>query len=282
MLRLAFGSLMTMRQLPSMKALAIAGLTLLALAGCAKRDGEITGSINRTVATMTDAEKRVAAEQAGRQYDQRPGDKRVSMTYARLLRDLGQHNQAIAVLQTAAVKAPNDRELTAAYGKALADGGRFAQAQEVLSQAHSPDRPDWRILNTQGAISDQMGKPVDAQQYYQAALQLAPGEPSILSNLGLSYALSNRLKEAEGTLRQAVAHPQAAPRTRGNLALVLALQGRFDESQEMARKDLSPEDAQANATFVRSMTAQQNSWRQLQAGAKPAQQATASPARPLR
>ncbi len=270
---------MTMRHTSPLKALLLAGVAALALAGCSSRNNDITGSINRSVTSMTEAEKRVALDQAGRQYDQRPGDKRASMTYARLLRDLGQHNQAIAVLQTAAVKTPSDREVTAAYGKALADGGRFQQAQEVLSQAHSPDRPDWRILNTQGAIADQMGKPTDAQQYYQAALQLAPREPAILSNLGLSYALSNRLKDAEGTLRQAVNHPQATPRMRGNLALVLALQGRFSESEQMARQDLSPEDAQANATFVRSMTAQQNSWRQLQAGAKPVA-ARAAPALP--
>lgn len=252
--------------------LATVACLALALGGCIKRDGgDITGSIGRNTSSMTEAEKRVAAEQLGLQYDKRPGDKRTSLAYGKMLRDIGQINQAIAVLQSTAVKNPTDREVAAALGKALADGGRFGEAQEVLSRAHAPDRPDWRVLSTQGAIADQMGKHTDAQQYYQAALQLAPGEPNILSNLGLSYALSNRLGEAETILRQAVNNPAASPRVRGNLALVLALQGKYRDSEQMASKDLAPADAAANMDFVRSMTAQNNSWRQMQTLDKKAQ-----------
>jgi Flp pilus assembly protein TadD len=246
-------------------ALAIAVLTAVSLGGCLKRDGgDITGSINQQTQGMTEAEKRVAVEQLGRQYDKNPGEKKVSLTYAKLLREIGQTNQAIAVLQSTAVRYASDREVAAAYGKALADGGRFAEAQEVLSRAHTPDRPDWRVLSTQGAIFDQIGRHQEAQQYYQAALQLQPDDPNILSNLGLSYALSNRLSEAEQVMRQAVGNPAASPRVRGNLALVLALQGKFREAEEAASKDLSPQDATANMAYVRSMTAQNNSWRQLQ------------------
>jgi Flp pilus assembly protein TadD len=246
-------------------ALAQVACLALALGGCLKRNGsDITGSIGRSSITMTEAEKRVAADQLGRQYDKNPGDKRVSLAYGQMLRDIGQINQAIAVLQATAVKNPTDRQVAAALGKALADGGQFAEAQAVLSRAHAPDRPDWRVLSTQGAIADQMGKHRDAQQYYQAALQLAPGDPNVLSNLGLSYALSNRLGEAETILRQAVSNPAASPRVRGNLALVLALQGKYRDAEQMASKDLSPADAAANMAFVRSMTAQNNSWQQMQ------------------
>jgi Flp pilus assembly protein TadD len=236
-----------------------------ALGGCLRRDpGDITGSINQQVRSMTEAEKRAAIEQLGRQYDKSPGEKMTSLTYARMLRELNQINQAIAVLQTTAVRYPNDRDVAAAYGKALADGGRFQEAMEVLSRAHSPDRPYARVLSTQGAIADQMGKHGEAQQYYQAALQLQPNDPSIHSNMGLSFALSNRLTEAERILRAAVTMPGASPRVRGNLALVMALQGKFREAEEIASRDLSPSEAAANMDFVRSMTAQNNSWRQMQ------------------
>lgn len=249
----------------------------LALGGCLRREAQdVTGSIARETAVMTEAEKRAAAEQFGRQYDKNPGDKRVSLTYARLLRDLGQTNRAIAVLQTTAVRHPNDREVAGAYGKALADGGRFAEAQDVLSRAHTPDRPDWRVLSAQGAVSDQLGRHAEAQQYYQAALQLQPNDPNTLSNMGLSFALSNRLTEAEQAMRRAVAQPGSGPRVRGNLALVLALQGKFRESEQEAGKDLSPADAAANIAFVRAMTAQQNSWKQLQGMERGGRQAQAA------
>ena len=259
-------------------------LAALALGGCLRREtGDLTGSISARTQTMTEAEKRTAVEQYAGQYDKSPGDKRVSLTYARLLRDIGQTNRAIAVLQTAAARHPNDHEVAAAYGKALADGGRFAEAQDVLARAHTPDKPDWRVLSTQGAIMDQLGRHAEARQFYQASLQLQPDEPATLSNLGLSYALSNRLSEAEQTMRRAVARPGAGARVRGNLALVLALQGKFRESEAEAAKDLSPADAQANIAFVRAMTAQQNSWKQLQnakVGGPQRQAATRTPARP--
>jgi Flp pilus assembly protein TadD len=248
------------------RAALVVAVTALALGGCLRREAsDVTGAIAAEAAVMTEAEKRASVEQYARAYDKSPGDKRVSLTYARLLRDLGQINRAIAVLQTAAVRHPNDREVASAYGKALADGGRFAEAQEVLSRAHTPDRPDWRVLSAQGAISDQLGRHAEAQQYYQAALQLQPNDPNTLSNLGLSHALSNRLAEAEQVMRQAVAQRGAGPRVRGNLALVLALQGKFKDSEAEAAKDLSPADAAANIAFVRAMTAQRNSWAQVKA-----------------
>jgi Flp pilus assembly protein TadD len=260
-------------------ALTLALLATVALGGCLKRgDGDITGSIAGATQGMTEAEKRTSLDQLARQYEAKQGDKTISMTYARLLRDTGQVPQAIAVMQTAAIRNANDRDIALALGQALADGGRFQEAQEVLQGAHSPDRPSWRVLSTMGAIADQTGQPKMAQDYYDAALRIAPGEPTILSNLGLSYALSNRLAEAEQTVRQAVAHPRATPRMRGNLALVLALQGRYQEAEQAAQKDLSPADANANITFVRSMTAQNNSWRQLQSQErKRAQQPAAAP-----
>jgi Flp pilus assembly protein TadD len=238
----------------------------LVLGGCLKRgDADITGSIYRRTTTMTEAEKRRAVEELGRQYDAKRGDRAISMTYARLLRETNQIPQAIAVMQTAAIANPNDRDIALALGQALADGGRYQEAVNVLDRAHSQDRPNWRVLSTKGAISDQLGQHQQAQELYEAALRIAPEEPAILSNLGLSLALSNRLDEAEATIRRAVVHPAATPRMRGNLALVLALKGRFEEAAQAAEKDLTPADAAANVAFVRSMTAQNNSWRQLQA-----------------
>jgi Flp pilus assembly protein TadD len=256
-------------------------MAALMLGGCLRHggDADITGSISRQTVTMTEAEKRLAAEELGRRYEAKRGDKATSLQYARLLRETGQVPQAIAVMQTTTLANPNDRDIALALGQALADGGRYQEAQEVLARAHSADRPSWRVLSTQGAIADQMGQHQRAQEYYDTALKIAPGEPAILSNMSLSYALSNRLQEAEQIGRQVVAHPAATPRMRGNLALVLALQGRFQEAEQVAQKDLSPADAAANIAFVRSMTAQRNSWQQLKAqeGQKPRQPQAAQP-----
>ena len=50
---------------------------------------------------------------------------------------------------------------------------------------------------------------------------------------------------------------------RQNLALVVGLQGRFEEAEQIASQELSPDQAQANVAYLRSMLAQQNAWNQL-------------------
>ena len=247
--------------------LGVVGLLALGLGGCLSKDKfEITGSISRPSASTAAAAPRseeswrAQAEEWGRRYDEKPGDKEVSLNYARALRALDQRQQAVAVLQSAALKAPKDTEILAAYGKALAENGDLQQAQQVLSRAHSPERPDWRVLSALGAVSDQMGDHAGAQNLYAAALKIQPEDAGVLSNLGLSLALSRKLPEAEATLRRAVELPGADLRARQNLALVLGLQGKFSEAEEVARRDLPPAEAAQSIASVRQMIAQPDSW----------------------
>jgi Flp pilus assembly protein TadD len=254
----------------------------IALAGCIGKDKtEVTGSIATGASQPAgDDAWRAVADEWGKKYDEKPGDKQASMTYARALRALDQRQQAVAVLESAAMKAPKDQEILAAYGKALAENGDLKQAQEVLSRAHNPERPDWRILSAQGAVADQMGDHAGAQGFYMTALKIHPNDPGVMSNLGLSLALSRQLPEAEETLRQAARQPGADMRTRQNLSLVLALEGKFSEAEEVARQDLPPAEAAQSVASIRQMIAQPNSWKTIRAlDAKPkGKQAQAAPA----
>ncbi len=240
--------------------LAIAVLAC-ALSGCMSRGGgDITGSIRN----QNPDDLRSLSKVQGEKYAVRPGEKHAGLRYAQTLRALGQHAQAVAVLQSTAIANQKDTEVQAAFGKALAEAGQLDQAAIVLANAHSPDHPDWRILSAQGTVADQQGDHEKAQGYYKQALQIAPNEPSVLSNLGLSYALAKQLNEAENVLRMAVSQPKSEPKIRGNLALVLALQGKFAESEDMAKRDLSPQDADANIAYMRQMMSQQNRWKQIE------------------
>jgi Flp pilus assembly protein TadD len=203
---------------------------------------------------------RAQADSWSKRYAANPGEKTVSLGYARALSALDQKSQAAAVLQAAAVKSPKDQEILAAYGKALVDTGDYNQALEVLARAHSPDRPDWHVLSAEGIASDGLGLHDRAQSFYLAALKIAPNDPSVMSNLGLSYALARKLPEAERVLTEAARSPGADPRVRQNLALVLALQGHFDTAGQTLRRDLTPADAATNVAEIRSMMAQPNTW----------------------
>ena len=257
-------------------ALALSAMLGLAAAGCNKPSlPDVTGSIGGSdTMPQGDAALRVYAEDWGKRYDADRKNKRAAMNYARALRALSQHAQAVAVMQELSAHYPRDQEVLGLYGKTLADAGRLQQAANVLANAHTPERPNWSILSAQGSVADQLGDHAQAQNYYAAALKIRPGDPAVLSNLGLSYALARDLPRAESTLREASAQPAADIRVRQNLALVLALQGKFAEAEEVSRRDLSAMDAAANVASIRRMISQSDTWRDIKqvdrgAAAKP-------------
>ena len=242
--------------------LAAAALALM-LGGCMTDRSDVTGSIT-PAAAADKSNMHNDAETWGAKYRAQPGDKTAALNYAHALRALTQYSQAVAVLESAAIKSPYDQDILAAYGKALMDAGRFREAAEVLPRAHTPDNPNWSVLSAQGSVADQLGDHAQAQAFYSTALKIKPDNPSVMSNLGLSYALANRLPDAERMSRQAASAPGADMRVRQNLALVLALEGQFGEAEQVAQQDLSPSDASASVTSIRGMIAQSDTWRAIQ------------------
>jgi Flp pilus assembly protein TadD len=192
------------------------------LAACKLGTPDFSATLNTTLPT-TEQALQAEAQRLGPVYEKKPGEKQISLRYGQVLRQLGRTQQAVAVLQQAAIRNLNDRDVSAAYGKALADNGQYKEASEVLPLAHTPDRPNWQILSVQGSVADQLGDHGRAQEFYSEALKIAPGEPSVLSNLGLSYALEKRIAEAERVLVQAAAHPRADARVTANLEMVRRL-----------------------------------------------------------
>ena len=230
-----------------------------ALTGC-HEFGDVTGSITKSGGQPADEAKlRAYADELGKRYDRSPGEKTASIEYARALRALTRYNEAVAVIQTAAIKAPKDFDVLGEYGKALADAGQLPQAKDVLSRAYTPDDPRWDVMSVQGVVADRLGDHAAAMQFYHEALKIAPGEPSVLTNMGLSLALAKKLPEAEEALNQAVASPKADARMRGDLALVLALEGKFSDAETVGQTDLSADAARADVAAIRQMIAQNNS-----------------------
>jgi Flp pilus assembly protein TadD len=246
------------------------------LGACAGRGGigDATGSLG-SQPQLSEDQWRAQVDTLAQRYQASPNNRIAIIQYTRALRALGQHAQALAILQRGVLAGGEDNEMLGLYGRTLADAGQFKEAQDVLARAHTPERPDWRILSAQGTVSDQMGEHDNAQRYYEAALKIVPGEPSVLSNLGLSHALSKRLPQAEQILRTAAADPRADARVRQNLVLVLGLQGRFIDAEAIARQDQSPAEAQATVAQLRRVVSQPNSWDLLKGG-KPAAKSSAN------
>ncbi len=252
------------------KRLGVAALAVLAavsLAGCAGKDRMSTGSVSRdssrSAEAMSARELASSIDALGRSYAKNPKDMNTAMRYASALQMNGRNDQALAVMRKLAIDYPQERQVLAAYGKALAASGELQPALDAVRRAQTPEYPDWKLMSAEAAILDQLGQQDEARRLYGRALEMKPGEPSILSNLGMSYVLSGDLKNAESYMRQAAQAPGADSRVRQNLALIVGLQGRFREAEEIAGRELSPEQASANVTYLRSMLAQQNAWNQL-------------------
>lgn len=241
-------------------------LVSLSLSACASKKELTTGSIssfNKPLSQMNATELDRAAKSTGAQYEKNPKNGTVAMQYAAILQMNGKGDQALAVMQQAAIHNPQDRDVLAAYGKAQASAGNLNEALKTISRAQTPDQPDWKLLSAEGAILDQLGKASQARLKYRQALDIKPDEPSVLSNLAMSYVLESDLRTAETYLKDAVEQPGADSRVRQNLALVVGLQGRFSEAERIARNELSPNQADANLAYLKDMLSQSNEWQKL-------------------
>jgi Flp pilus assembly protein TadD len=197
-----------------------------------------------------------------------PGDLEAAVQLSTVLRKLGNTERAREVARQGLALYPDDADLLASYGMALTALGQGQQAIEPLSRALNERGEDWRLVNALGVALEQAGRSEAARARFNQARGLAPGEPAILSNLALSHALAGEPEEAERLLRTAADSDRATPQVRQNLALVLALQGRFDEAEEMALVDTTPEMAEANLDYVRSMLSTPRRWDALAEGAE--------------
>ena len=256
--------------------LAATALAVVAdLSGCGTSK-MTTGSISRqsgkAVNDMSSGELRDAGAALGKSYTKNPDDKATAMRYSTVLQMNGKTEQSLAVMRKLAIAHPTDREVLAAYGKSLAGAGELQPALDAVRRAQTPEYPDWKLLSAEAAILDQLGQPGEARNLYRRALDLKPNEPSVLSNLGMSYVLEGDLKTAETHMRKASEQAGADSRVRQNLALVVGLQGRFEEAEKIASHELSPDQAEANVSYLRSMLAQQNAWNQLKDEDKPQHQ----------
>lgn len=196
-------------------------------------------------------------------YKANPRDKATMLAYADALREQGQADQAVAVLEAGTAAYPQDNEIRIGFARALTAAGRFQQALNVVNDAIIPQSPDWRALLVKGAILDQTGHNAQAREVYAQALTIAPDEAAIEGNLGLSYAMSNDLPAAEKHLRRAVTMHGVTSRIWQNLALVVGLQGRFGEARKIYAKVLPPDQVDANMAYVQAMLTQQDRWKAI-------------------
>ncbi len=240
------------------RAIALAGVTVLALSACATNRAS-TSLDMPDYSGLSQAQTQSAVVQLGERYKANPRDTGAAIHFAAALRAAGQPAQAVAVMEQA-MSISDSISVRIAYAKALAANGQFQQALNVIEASIDPTRPNWNALSVKGAILDQMGQNEEARALYRQAQVTAPNEAALEANLGLSYAMTNDLTQAEAHLRRAVAMPTATSQIRQNLALVIGLQGRFDEARQIYARELPADQVENNMAYIRALITQQNRW----------------------
>jgi len=240
-------------------ALTCAMMAALLLGGCAGtadslQEGLLKTDTSKVAANgaleRTELEK--ATEYWGKKYKEKPTELEPALNYAKDLKAMGERQQALAVIQQAAVYHGQDRQLASEYGRLALELDQISIAKQMLLVADDPTSPDWRVISARGTLLAKEGKYKDAIPMYEKALTLSHEQPSVLNNLALAHAMSGDAARAEEILRKLEAKNGSA-KTRQNLALVLNLQGKFEEARQIAAKDLGATGASQNDEFMRRM-----------------------------
>jgi len=138
-----------------------------------------------------------------------PLDPVVRLSRAQILDELGQTDQALALLKQVAADYPNNAEPYEVMGDLDRMRGKSGEAVSAYDMAIarrgdlSPQ--DWTLLFDRAVALQSNGNWPDAETDLQAALRLSPNQPELLNFLGYTWADQDRnLLQARGLLERAV------------------------------------------------------------------------------
>jgi len=184
------------------------------------------------------------------QYEHDPSDTRMGLYLSQALRTLGRNAEAADIAHRVLLIAPENYDVLLAAARAhIADNNAF-YAVDALQQALRLRPDDWQAHSLLGVAYEQIKRTDDAQSQWAIALKLSPNNPTVLTNMAVSKVATGDFATAEPLLRTAAAQKDANLQVRQNLALVLGLEGKLQEAEVLLRRDLPPEQADANLAWL--------------------------------
>ncbi len=205
------------------------------------------------------------------QADIDPRDPVAGVKAAQALRDLGRYDQAAEIAQGVLVVQPGNVDAMLEVGRAHLARGQAFYGVAALEQARAARPGDWQVWSLLGTAYEQVRRPDDARAAWAQALAISPDNPAVLTNMAMSAMTKGDAATAEPLLRRAAAQPGASLKVRLNLAMVLGLTGKMAEAEQILRRDLPPEAADANLQWLRDRANgtgvdQARTWGSLQGG----------------
>jgi Flp pilus assembly protein TadD len=223
-------------------------------------DGALSSAVEpslRAAAQFAEANRdyRGAIQHLTTLFRHRPDDPAVGIALARNLRYSAQGQTAADLMQDQAARLGRDAPTLLELGKDYLAADRASLAIKQLEEARTRSPGNWEIHSTLGVAYDSQGRAAEAQAAYARALDITPDNAAVLNNLALSQAMAGQLDAGLTTMTRAADLPAAGPQIRQNLALLLALKGDGAQAERMARRDLPPDQADANIATLRALAA---------------------------
>lgn len=183
-----------------------------------------------------------------------PRDIEAFVALARTLKELGEREQALEILETGAKVNPDNDLLKFEVAKAFIENDQpeTALARLDLVDVNNIDFTA-EFYNAKGIAHDKLGNSIKAQAAYKKGLENEPRNGLLLNNLALSQILNGQAEQAVIILEELVKRKDAKPRYRHNLALAYGLLNEEKKARRVLLQDLHRTEAEQNLEYYRVM-----------------------------
>jgi len=166
--------------------------------------------------------------------DRDPDNARMMSNLGLLLSGQGAHDEAVALLSSAAAAEPDNAVTLAALARALVAAGQAAAAEGPLVRVAElrPGAPDAHVELARLRLS--LGRPQDAVPDLERALAQAPDHLAARLNLAAACRRLGRVTEAEAHYRQGLTLDPGNAHALRNLRILLVDQARYADALEAA------------------------------------------------
>jgi tetratricopeptide (TPR) repeat protein len=162
------------------------------------------------------------------------------------LSSLGRHEEAVRGLYAMHKRAPDDLQVLKMCGIAHTRGGHFDMAMQFLQRYTKAKPNDYAAWESMGSAALKMGLYTNALMYATQALGLEPLNPNAYNNLGATLIAVDRLDEAEQAFQTALAIDPNNAFALSNLGTIAFKRDNFAESVKHYEAVLSKIDVSSS------------------------------------
>ncbi len=183
--------------------------------------------------------------------DANPGDVTAYLALSEYHAQAQHFDQALEVLDRAAVRFPSDLALVFQEGTVLERQKKFADAERKFREVLAKDPLHGQALNYLGYMLADRGERLDESiGYIKRALAIDPYNAAYLDSLGWAYFRQNKLDLAEANLRRAAEQRVRDSAVQDHFGDLLFKLGRYDDAISAWQRALAGDGGQVDRAAI--------------------------------